>query len=298
MTDRPIDLLVVGTPFLDVTLTGLERFPEPGEELLAHDLYLSPGGPAMTAVAAVRLGLAVALVAPLGDDLPGRELLRLLEGEGVQWVGPKADRTPITVLMPAPQGVAMATHLPHADISAETVSAVPASAVVVSLGRLALRPGQTRCYAVTGGLEIGRFESGVPAELAGVDAVFLTGTEATAVTGHDEPEAAAAELARVARTAIVTLGPEGAVGAAGHTVVRVPAIEFETVDATGAGDLLVAAYAWADSNGMSLEDRLCWATLYAGLSVRAPTPMSGAVSVDELVVEGRRHGLPPPALRC
>src|SRR5919197_1848681 len=191
VTDRPIDLLVVGTPFLDVTLTGLERFPEPGEELLAHDLYLSPGGPAMTAVAAVRLGLAVALVAPLGDDLPGRELLRLLEGEGVQWVGPKADRTPITVLMPAPQGVAMATHLPHADISAETVSAVPASAVVVSLGRLALRPGQTRCYAVTGGLEIGRFESGVPAELAGVDAVFLTGTEATAVTGHDEPEAAA-----------------------------------------------------------------------------------------------------------
>src|SRR6185436_5400109 len=66
-----IDLAVTTPAFLDLTFVGLEALPGPGEERFAGDLLRSPGGGAITVVAAARLGLKSALVAPLGDDLAG-----------------------------------------------------------------------------------------------------------------------------------------------------------------------------------------------------------------------------------
>jgi sugar/nucleoside kinase (ribokinase family) len=66
------------------------------------------------------------------------------------------------------------------------------------------------------------------------------------------------------------------------------------VDATGAGDLFVAAYAWADARGLPVDQRIAWATLSAGLSVRAPTALTGAPRLAELLDEGMRRGLTPP----
>ena len=94
------DLAVVGTPFLDLTLTGLERLPAQGEEVLARDLHVSPGGAAVTAVAGARLGMSTALVGAMGEDFAGRELRRLLDAEGVTWVGPSAQRSSVRRAVP------------------------------------------------------------------------------------------------------------------------------------------------------------------------------------------------------
>jgi len=57
--------LVVATPaFLDLTFIGLESLPALGQERFAGDLVRSPGGGAITAIAAARLGLRTALAAP------------------------------------------------------------------------------------------------------------------------------------------------------------------------------------------------------------------------------------------
>ena len=65
--------LVVATPvFLDLTFVGLESLPVLGEERFAAELLRSPGGGAITAVGATRLGLDAAVAAPLGDDVGGR----------------------------------------------------------------------------------------------------------------------------------------------------------------------------------------------------------------------------------
>ena len=51
-----------------------------------------------------------------------------------------------------------------------------------------------------------------------------------------------------------------------HTV---PAIDpgGRVVDATGARDLLVAAYVWAEQKGLGPLERLQWSQVYAGLSI-------------------------------
>ncbi len=77
--------------------------------------------------------------------------------------------------------------------------------------------------------------------------------------------------------------------------MRAPGFEMETVDTTGAGDLLCAAFVWADLSGADLELALRWAVLYGSLSVTVPTGAAGAVTLERLLEEGSTRGLPPLA---
>ena len=147
--------LVVATPvFLDLTFVGLEALPALGEERFAGELLRSPGGGAITAVGAARLGLTASIAAPLGDDVAGDIVRGLLAEERVE------------------------------------------------------RP----------------------------------------------------------------------------------------VDTTGAGDLLTAAYIWADLRGSEPAQRLRWAVLYATLAVTTATGIGGAVTEARLLEEGAARGLVPPPL--
>ena len=103
------DLVVTTPAFLDLTFVGLEGLPALGEEKFAGDLVRSPGGGAITAVAASRLGLRSALVAPLGDDLFGEFVRAELEREGVTFAGQLTPRTPQTLVMPCGEDRAMIT---------------------------------------------------------------------------------------------------------------------------------------------------------------------------------------------
>src|SRR5438128_11617723 len=79
--------LVVATPvFLDLTFVGLESLPALGEERFAAELARSPGGGAITAVGAARLGVSAAVAAPLGDDVAGELDRTALAEEGLQLV--------------------------------------------------------------------------------------------------------------------------------------------------------------------------------------------------------------------
>jgi ribokinase len=88
--------IVVATPvFLDLTFVGLESLPGLGEERFAADMVRTPGGGAITAVGAVRLGISAAVAAPLGDDVAGDLVRTALAEEGVECIATKAaPRTP------------------------------------------------------------------------------------------------------------------------------------------------------------------------------------------------------------
>jgi sugar/nucleoside kinase (ribokinase family) len=168
-----------------------------------------------------------------------------------------------------------------------------ARAVVVLLDQVAQVPNGVPIYAITSHAHA----SGplATAELPYVQALIANEFEALGLTGASDAETAAQQLSARAGTAVVTLGARGALAASGGIVEQVPAREVEVLDATGAGDLFAAAYVWADLRRLALRERLCWATLYATLSLSSVTAFAGAVRLPELYAAAGASGLQPPA---
>jgi sugar/nucleoside kinase (ribokinase family) len=289
--------LVVATPvFLDLTFVGLESLPVLGEERFAAELLRSPGGGAITAVAAARLGLSVAVAAPLGDDVAGDLVRAWLAEEGVERIaGRSAARTPTTVVLPFGGDRAMVTVDPGVRASAADVAARAPRAVAASLDQLYVVPAGASAYVTCGDDDARAYVGRPPEALGGARAFFINRREALRLTGEATAEDAAGTLAGLAETVIVTLGAEGAIACSGGEIVAAAAKPVERpVDSTGAGDLLVAAYIWADLRGADPADRLRWAVLYASLAVTMPTGVGGAVKEAELIEAGVARGLTAP----
>jgi ribokinase len=288
-----LDAAVVGSPYLDLVFEGLPRLPGPNEEVLAAAFHAVPGGTAIQAIGMARLGMSVALVAPRGGDAGGGLIADVLEREGVGWIGPEAPHTPTTAILSTGRTTAMATAPGDGEPSADDVVTTQPAMVVLSLGRAGLRPpGVPACF-VTGSIEI---ESGArpPANASVGDVLVVNDREAAALTGVADVGAAAQILAGGAGSSVITLGDEGALGVRGDEMVRVPAPQVDAIDATGAGDLFVAALVWTAARGLSFRPALEWACLAAALSVRAPTALEGAIHLGDLLEAGRRRGLSPP----
>ena len=291
--------LVVATPvFLDLTFVGLESMPTLGEERFAGELLRSPGGGAITAVGATRLGLSAAVAAPLGDDVAGDLVRGLLRDEGVEMVATRsAPRTPTTVVLPFGGDRAMVTVDPGVRASAADVAGQDPRAVAASLDQLHVIPAGVPGYVTCGDDDSRAYAGRPPAALAGVRTLFVSRSEALILTGADTVEEAARSLAELTEIVVVTLAAEGAIACSDGELVTVAAERVERpVDTTGAGDLLTAAFVWADLRGADADERLRWAVLYATLAVTTPTGVGGAVTEAELLEAGTARGLVAPPL--
>ena len=291
-----VDLAVATPVFLDYTFVGLEGLPGPGEERFAGDMLRSPGGGAITAIGAVRLGLTAAVAAPIGRDLPGIFVRESLEEEGVGTCPPSDIRTPVTVVMPVAGERSMVTVDPGARARRADLEALEPRAVSVNLELLDRAPAGPHTYVTCGDDDARAFARRLPPGLEGERTLFVNRREACVLTGADTVEAAARALTGAVANVVVTLGADGALAVIDGEEVSVPGeATGRVVDATGAGDVFVAAYAWAHLLGAGPEARMRWANLYAALSVTAPTGVGGAVRRAELLQEGARRGLPPIA---
>ena len=289
-----VDLAVATPTFLDLTFVGLEGLPAPGQERFAADLVRSPGGGAITAVGASRLGLRTALAAPLGEDEAGDYVRAALAAEGVAVGDRRCPRTPATVVMPVDGDRAMVTVDPGVRASAADVAALAPRAVALSLDQLYIVPAGAYAYVTCGDDDARAFARRPPAKLAGARALFVSKREALVLTEAADVEAAAEILGRSAERVIVTLGEQGALSRVGGQTLHVPGITATALDTTGAGDLLVAAYIWGDLRGATPEESLRFAVIYAGLSIGTPTGVGGAVSEARLLEEGAQRGLAAP----
>ena len=297
-----IDLACGEPAFVDLTFVGLDAVPAAGEERHAAELVRGPGGAAITAIGAARLGLRVALASPLGDDPEGEFVRAALAADGVRWTGRRVARTSLTAVMPADGERAMATFDNGAESGAAELAAGRPRAVVLSLDRLALAPAGAAVYATVGDETARRTAAAgeLPAAVAAARALLVNEREALLLSGADDVEEAARALARSAPLVVVTLGPRGAlaVAAGGEETARADGVPVEVVDTTGAGDLFCAAYVWADLSGAPLADRLRWAVLYAALSVRVATAVAGAATLEALAEAGAERGLALPGRRA
>jgi hypothetical protein len=223
------------------------------------------------------------ICAPIGRDLAGRLLAELMAGVGVPWHGQPADATPVTVALPFAGDRALVSVMPAPTVDAETLRGITMRAAVVDLPSVPLVPRLPRVYAVVGDPEVAMLNGSLPESLEDVHALVLNEREAMELTGRTNAHAAAEHLASLGTTVVVTRGAAGAlaIDRDGHRAA-VAARSADVGDATGAGDLFVSAYLWADLAGHGLEERLRLATTYASLSLERATDRLKGITAEEL----------------
>jgi ribokinase len=288
-----IDLAVLTPTYLDYTFVGLEALPGPGEERFAGDMLRSPGGGGISAVAAARLGLATALIAPLGDDLAGRFVRQQLEDEGVVVGEPRGNRTPTTMVMPVGGERAMVTVDPGLRARVADLELHAPRALAATLEQIDILPDGPCAYLTCGDDDARAFARRLPHGLRKPRGLIVNQREAEMLTGEADPARAATQLADVAESAMVCMGPDGVVASVRGNLISIDGIDVGVVlDSTGAEELFAIAFAWAELHDADAEVALQWANLYGGLSVKAPTGAGGALTREQLLEEGARRGLP------
>jgi pseudouridine kinase len=125
----------------------------------------------------------------------------------------------------------------------------------------------------------------LPGDLTGVGLLFLNLDEAQAFLRKPDArpdEAAAALLEHGAAQLILTLGPHGLIAADRSGLTRIGSIEVQVVDATGAGDALIAGTLVALLKGASLTEAARMGTAAAALTLESPASVRPDLSLPLL----------------
>jgi ribokinase len=275
-------VVVLGSINIDL-LVQVARLPQPGETVLGSRLVRAHGGKgANQAVAAARLGAAVRFIGRVGSDPFGPELVAGLIEDGVDVAGVSEDPS-------EPSGAAL---IVVEDGGQNQIAVAPGANATVASAEVAamskdLRPEDVVVLqleiphaTVVAAIEAGRAAGArvilnaapnslvVDRKLPPVD--FLVANETEARSLGERPAAGAL---------VVTLGAMGALVVEAGVSTPIASHRVEALDATGAGDAFVGAFAFALARGSDLLEA-------AKLGCAA-----GAASVTKI---GARPSLPRP----
>ena len=278
-----VDVFLSGTVFLDIVFTGMLGPPSGGREVWTDGMGSSPGGVANLAVACSRLALKTSLAAAFGGDVYGDYCWRLLsESENIDLSHSQRFEgwhTPVTVSLAFDEDRAMVTHgHPAPREMDDLLSDIPTSRLCFFDAGLP-RPGWLDHAIEAGSLvfaDVGWDDTSswnfdeLRERLSGVYAFVPNATEAMAYTRTESPGAALGKLCDLVPLAVVTAGNGGAFAADAETgeTAWVPAVPVDVLDPTGAGDVFLSALMVGTAQDWPLQQRLKFANLCAGLSVR------------------------------
>jgi ribokinase len=296
-------ITVFGSVGVDL-LFSLPHLPAVGETVLTPACTRAMGGKgANQAVAAARDGGRVRFVGSAGADSFGIEVRSLLRAEDIDLAGFATVDAPTCVasihfdtqgrnqiavasganlltradalhpeMLAAGDWLVLQMEIPSGEVSKAVALAKARSARVI----LNLAPA-------------------LPVEeatLRQVDVLVLNEHEASLLCTHaGQASGAPAELAGplsklLGATVIVTLGPDGAVGAKGDQTWQVPAMPVKAVDTTGAGDCFVGVLAAAMDRGLEMQPamrRACVAASMACTQVGAAPSFPTGAAIDSML---------------
>lgn len=297
------DVFVLGSINQDFVLK-VERRPEPGETVTNAELSMGNGGKgANQAAAAALLGASVVFLGRVGDDGFGGPLVRALEEKGIDTslVETVSDRsTGAAFITVTPDGENAITVAPGANRSLRPEDVEAASGAIRG-ARVVVAQMEVPPETVLRAVEVADEAGGralvnlaphreVPRELLERldplvvnehEAAFLLG--APKVEGVDGALAAAPKLLDLGpRSAVITLGADGAVFSDGGSTEHLPAPRVEVVDTTGAGDAFVGALATRLARGEPLGVAVAYA-VRAGAAAVTSEGAQGALPTPEVV---------------
>jgi sugar/nucleoside kinase (ribokinase family) len=241
VSGEPVDLLVIGDCNPDVLVLGDDVTPAFGQqEKLVTSMSLVVGGSAsITAVAAARLGLRVALVAAVGDDAAGTFMLAELARAGVDTGADRAILTAegaIATLTPADVPADLLARARHVHVSSYFLverSLGPGLAALLATARA----GGASTSLDTNWDPAGRWGADFfPDVLAQTDVLLPNEAEALRLAGTTDLPDAIASLTRAGGAIAVKLGARGALYANRSQQYLATPPPVSPVDTTGAGD--------------------------------------------------------------
>jgi sugar/nucleoside kinase (ribokinase family) len=296
-----LDILVAGEINPDLILSG-DVLPEFGQaEKLVETATLTIGSSsAIFACGAARLGLRVAIIGLCGDDVFGHFMLEEMKKRNVvirNVIVRQGEQTGLSVILNSGTDRAILTHpglipaLQASDISDSLLRQarhLHVASYFMQTGLQAGLPGLfRRAHAL--GLSTSLDTNYDPSEqwsgldeLLTVTDVFLPNEkEALSLTRQEHIDAAVSCLISRVETLAVKLGAEGALGAHGDQVVRVPSLPVNVVDTVGAGDSFNAGFLHAYLRGWELEKALRLACACGALSTQKAGGTAGQPTLEE-----------------
>lgn len=265
-------LVTIGDLVLDLLLEA--QLPVgAGAHQTARSLRFEAGGACTTILAARRMGLEVAALGAVGDDLPGRFLIELLADAGVDISALQMPLTTTTTTVVSLSDRQAGGHVFLGRYGqGGAINFSEAAAQRLAEAAAVFIPGYTLLEERLSGLvdgvfawlagesrrvyfDVGPFLGGlardrVAAALRLVDVLLLT---------EDEIAFVAQDLRDLQRshpglTIVLKLGERGCRLLSGEKDLYVPGFAVEVVDTIGAGDAFAAAFIWADLQRYSLAD--------------------------------------------
>jgi len=263
------------------------RFPAPDERLVAEELRVAIGGPAaIAAITLARLGVKVGLVAGVGDDRAGQQVLQALSDAGVDAkfvrvvAGASTARSIVTVSSDTDSRSIVNKPFAAADQvvkggagggSAGAAAKAAASAEWVHFDHfgwqlksdLAINRGEGPKIS----LDIGYLTRDI--KVGEVDLYAPTAEVVQQQRAGVNVATAVKEMARENQNLVVaTLGSRGAVGSDGEQIIEVAAFDTEVVSTLGAGDVFHGALVAQFQQGRDLREAITRASAVAALSCR------------------------------
>jgi ribokinase len=293
------DIVVVGShaPGLRV---DVDILPQPGETIIGQSMSwpVDGGKGSNQAVAAARLGAAVAFVGCVGDDTLGDSAAQLLEaagvdlrhllrsdssstGCGVNIVDSRGVPEMITVqganadLTEAHVSAALQTYrrpkVVLTQLEIEPTVAMHAANLARMHGAIAIVNAAPAVSSLVG-------SDGEPTKIDvlvvnEVEAAMLDGGAASLSESGAERESALLsrlQAATGALTVVITLGERGLIAQHQGEQWRLDAAPVTSVDTSGAGDVFCAALATAIAEGRPMREACAWANVAAAISVTRP----------------------------
>lgn len=279
------DVIVCGTCFADMIFGELSHLPQPGEEVFGQAFNFTGGGAYITAVAAARLGLKVAIVSPFGDGVLEKMIRDGLNEEGVdtRWSYDLNGPLPfVTVAVNYGGDRGFITYAPPFDGRKfvhhvlEVLDRISAQWIHMGAHRGMediIDTAKRRRMNVS--MDVGwdkewLTDPALRRLISNADLFSPNRGEALAITGASNIGDAIETLHQWARRVIVTDGSKGCMVKDEGTDARwFPAEPVTAVDSTGAGDNFVAGVLAGLVNGASLADSIRLGSFCGKESVKA-----------------------------
>ena len=276
------DVLLDGGYFNDLVFTGLPELPRLGHEVFSKDFHLLPGGAYNSAVAMRRLGLQVAWPCHFGSD-PFSQFVK--EHATAEKIDPsfftQMDQSALhlTVAFSFDEERAFLSYSdeypeePLADLLGALkpawflVSHLAHGEQYESLFKHAHALG-TKIYMDCQAHNQSLSDQQISRALSMIDVFSPNAEEAKRLTGREHVEDALADLAELVPLVIIKLGKEGCICRSKDQELRIPSMQVEVADTTGAGDNFDSGFLCGQIRGFSLTDSLRIANICGALSTK------------------------------